>query len=713
MPGPVRGVTPLPLLPHRGPLNLQSTTILTSAPPPPTLPPGYREADPEELELQRLKTQLRRLYQRAAEWTHATQLQPIREATSEPQGRVPHGRDWARGKPQAQAQQQGHVGEESINSIGSGGLHTTASTSDVSTAPSARQAGGKGRIAAQIGAARALDDQVQVAAHPAAAAAATNNSTSGISERPVSASVSVSSRKGQRIRAIRDDSDTLLLDELLSSSSDLLPGAAASRPSIAQKPQQQNQQQRQRRVGTFAAPGNLPSLMRLADRPDDLAAVTARLAAKYRVLRVIGHGGSAVVCEAEVVVPDLHTGLKVGDRVAFKTWVERGRPSPEYLREAFVELAFLALLGLLDALHVCPGLCAFDVIFGPLPPAVTDSVAAELSGAVHPYLSAGLSRKQSHCDSAEEAPEASTHHSHHAGHKTRAAGRLSFSQSSSMGSAAAAAPQSDHGYPAVPVLSCAIELIEATKGKFVPSDEEDLFGSPMGDVMELEPFTDAEVFQLLYWQLCFKALLDYKPYDLMLSGQLRGDNLGRRTANYPLVFEWPNNRRRALAFPAPCRVLVLIDAGQGTQPDVDRLFELGLIGDPMVASCREDDGLGRYWEPDRLYAAVAAATDRGRRAAKWAEEQRCDSAEDAERLLPELFALFDGEEGSVATQEGEGERGENASEKGYGCLMDGPVAKTATVVYHCRLPADRDAVRSAHPFPRERLPLPKDPLDDS
>ena len=81
-------------------------------------------------------------------------------------------------------------------------------------------------------------------------------------------------------------------------------------------------------------------------------------------------------------------------------------------------------------------------------------------------------------------------------------------------------------YPKVKLCYLVVDLMDQTVGRFLGPADEDY--DPGYDTLRNEVLTDHEVFQLLYSQLLLRYLFDYTVQDLMLHGQLRGDNLGLR-----------------------------------------------------------------------------------------------------------------------------------------------------------------------------------------
>lgn len=49
------------------------------------------------------------------------------------------------------------------------------------------------------------------------------------------------------------------------------------------------------------------------------------------------------------------------------------------------------------------------------------------------------------------------------------------------------------------------------------------------------------------------------------------------------------------------RFIYFVDLGQGLQPSVNDLTTRHLIGETLVDSCLNEDGLGRYWPLNKLY----------------------------------------------------------------------------------------------------------------
>ena len=157
------------------------------------------------------------------------------------------------------------------------------------------------------------------------------------------------------------------------------------------------------------------------------------------------------------------------------------------------------------------------------------------------------------------------------------------------------------------------DVMEGTLGKFLaPGDAEYDAGY---DTIVNSVLSDGEVFQLVYMQLLLRELCNYTILDLMLHGQLRGDNIGwlslcdsrnpRFSKCKALVYEFDDDTgsSKYIEFPASCtRGLFFIDVGQGIQDSVIRLTARGLIGKTVVDSCVEDDGMGRYWPLEKRAA---------------------------------------------------------------------------------------------------------------
>ncbi|RNF27107.1 transferase [Trypanosoma conorhini] len=208
------------------------------------------------------------------------------------------------------------------------------------------------------------------------------------------------------------------------------------------------------------------------------------------------------------------------------------------------------------------------------------------------------------------------------------------------------------------------QLMDGVIGRFLTQEDDDF--DPCYDVLVNTPLRDGEVFQFLYTQLVARALFDYTVLDLMLHGQLRGDNLGyalvsRREGSTPLlpsyegivvVFQTSKDTApRYLRFPVDVsnpgkvgslRFICFIDLGQGKQPQAAELTRLGLIGETVVESCVVDDGLGRYWPLDRIYSKyIEASGALGRSALEWGAGLCIDSPQAAEAALEGLFELYE------------------------------------------------------------------------
>ncbi|CCD11657.1 unnamed protein product [Trypanosoma congolense IL3000] len=203
-------------------------------------------------------------------------------------------------------------------------------------------------------------------------------------------------------------------------------------------------------------------------------------------------------------------------------------------------------------------------------------------------------------------------------------------------------------------------------GRFL-TEEDDGF-DPCYDTLLNSPMSDGEIFQFLYAQLALRALFDCTILDMMLNGQLRGDNLGfaylppARLAEPPtsaprkgilVVFQSQEDTEpRFLCFPEKktgsgesrdesVRLISFIDLGQGKQPGLQELTKRGLIGETIVESCIQDDGFGRYWPLDRLYCKdIETCGTVARQAIHWGTNVCVDSPQASEAALKELFDLY-------------------------------------------------------------------------
>ncbi|RNF08612.1 transferase [Trypanosoma rangeli] len=207
-------------------------------------------------------------------------------------------------------------------------------------------------------------------------------------------------------------------------------------------------------------------------------------------------------------------------------------------------------------------------------------------------------------------------------------------------------------------------LMDGVVGRFLTEEDDEY--DPCYDALVNAPLRDGEIFQFLYTQLAVRALFDYTILDLMLHGQLRGDNLGyalvsRGEGATPLcpsydgiviVFQTSKDTSpRYLRFPVdvsnpgkngPLRFICFIDLGQGKQPQAAELTRRGLIGETIVESCVVDDGLGRYWPLDRIYSKyIETSGTLARSAVEWGSGLCVDSPQAAEDALEGLFELYE------------------------------------------------------------------------
>lgn len=207
-------------------------------------------------------------------------------------------------------------------------------------------------------------------------------------------------------------------------------------------------------------------------------------------------------------------------------------------------------------------------------------------------------------------------------------------------------------------------LMDGVIGRFLTEEEDDF--DPCYDTIVNAPLRDGEVFQFLFIQLLLRALFDCIILDLMLHGQLRGDNIGYRyvlrdekmTPSLPsydgiiIIFQTSCDvSPRYLRLPAgdimdvdklgPLRLICLIDLGQGKQPTLEGLTQRRFIGETVVESCIQEDGMGRYWPLSSLYSKdVETRGSVARRAVEWGASLRIDSPRAAEDALRELFELY-------------------------------------------------------------------------
>lgn len=240
------------------------------------------------------------------------------------------------------------------------------------------------------------------------------------------------------------------------------------------------------------------------------------------------------------------------------------------------------------------------------------------------------------------------------------------------------------------------DLMDTTLGSFLTADHPDF--DPWYDTLVNHPLSSAELFQLLYMQLVLQVVFNWKILDLMLNGQLRGDNIGIRLVDHPpsqqarmerddeegeaslntpdptlvtppkaksscrgLIVGYHFNEDAPtsfLRFPAvsddsgnilPFRLIQFMDLGQGVQPEVERLTEKGFIGQTTVPSCMKDDGMGRYWPFDELYCRGLDVVEHSgderdnaliQEVKAWGSGIRLRSREDGVTALKELFELY-------------------------------------------------------------------------
>ena len=189
------------------------------------------------------------------------------------------------------------------------------------------------------------------------------------------------------------------------------------------------------------------------------------------------------------------------------------------------------------------------------------------------------------------------------------------------------------------------DLVDSTLGRFLSEVDADF--DPCYDTLQNSPLSFGEFFQLLYVQLTFRAFADYTVHDLMLHGQLRGDNVGfvrlDPSVHDAVIFEGPCGERVTFATRTTAgenlRLIYLIDVGQGLQPQVQTLSQLHYIGQSVVESCLVDDGMGRFWPSNMLYAKdVGVSDEKARRLRDWSAKQLVDTPEEAVTALKSLFA---------------------------------------------------------------------------
>lgn len=239
------------------------------------------------------------------------------------------------------------------------------------------------------------------------------------------------------------------------------------------------------------------------------------------------------------------------------------------------------------------------------------------------------------------------------------------------------------------------DLMDGTLGRFLKEGDDGYDPEDWFDTIKNSPLRPGELFQFLYMQLVLKAVYNWKLLDLMLNGDLRGDNIGiqylrpveereeskkkkeggrggeettsvadeekekegegeeekeeemknkknshtedpRRYYKGILIgyhFS-PDEPLRFLHFSADkngqvdLRFILFMDVGQGMQPEVQVLSEMGYIGETIVSSCIQDDGLGRFWPLDELYCRGVEIQEEGVKRKKRREVKKNSEKED-------------------------------------------------------------------------------------
>lgn len=225
------------------------------------------------------------------------------------------------------------------------------------------------------------------------------------------------------------------------------------------------------------------------------------------------------------------------------------------------------------------------------------------------------------------------------------------------------------------------DVMDGTLGRFLAEDEEGY--DPCYGTLVNSPLRDGEIFQFLFVQLIYKAMFDWKVLDIILHGQLRGDNIGYLYVSQPssgkkiseadgrcsspsgaplverryyegIVISYqlsPDAPLRYLRFPAnaeaanpsadPLRFIYFIDFGQGMQPNVRELTEKNYIGETVLDSCVQDDGFGRYWPMEELYCRnVEVKGDLATKVVAWGSQLRLFTQEDANQALADLLNFY-------------------------------------------------------------------------
>lgn len=415
---------------------------------------------------------------------------------------------------------------------------------------------------------------------------------------------------------------------------------------------------------------------------------------RIRVGKVLGRGGSGIVFRGTYTTTD---GRVLNVAVKCFVLLDGGRSLDDNIKEALPDAAFFAsVFNLINNRGLCPAARAYDFVVTDLLPegmqredwvvcARQEHLLAKAKPAApHPNKKknnkknnkkGGGKREKDHHEEEEVDVLAST------------------TKEDDPATGLAVHPKSqlveEVQYPNVKLCYLVVDLMDQTVGRFLGPADEDY--DPVYDTLRNEILTDHEVFQLLYSQLLLRYLFDYTVQDLMLHGQLRGDNLGLRSVrsvllqqqqqqqsssgtttshagdssslNYdalwyhiPAKQNGDNAPPRYLRFPlhAPetqllrpegLHFLFFIDVGQGILPGMQRLTQKGLIASSVVESCLSDDGMGRYWPLDRLVGdrEVKGHSECGQRALRWAEQVRLPvvrQEEGAHMSLEDRFEAF-------------------------------------------------------------------------
>ncbi|ORC91346.1 uncharacterized protein TM35_000063510, partial [Trypanosoma theileri] len=332
------------------------------------------------------------------------------------------------------------------------------------------------------------------------------------------------------------------------------------------------------------------------------------------IVRYLGTGGSSLVYEGRYGSQQLPVAVKcfiIPDGMEYK----------DYVRESLTNIAFFVFFNQLEECGIIRGTCVYDFLISDIPP--------------------------------KGMPEKDV--------------RLCTRQDKNNNNIANG---NDNHHNSIKLCYLVTTLMDGVIGRFLKEGEEDY--DPCYDTLINSPLRDGEIFQFLYTQLVLRALFDYTVLDMMLNGQLRGDNLGYTS----LIHNNNNNNNLSpsravlptykgivivyqldhhtsplyLRFPAdisdstklgPLRFICFIDLGQGKQPQLQELTQRGLIGETIVESCIQDDGLGRYWPSDRIYSKYIDTHGTVAKAAvEWGAGLCIDSPQSAEKALRELFELY-------------------------------------------------------------------------